>query len=71
MKVYLNKGEYLWSEEGTHVFDKDGFAVMCQEDCVVTMKTKEAYLNAVKIIATERAKNGKHINLRFPKEDLN
>lgn len=33
MKIKILKDEYLFSEQGTHVLDEQGFAVLAQEDC--------------------------------------
>jgi len=33
MKLQILKGEYLFSEQGTHVLDERGFAIPAEENC--------------------------------------
>lgn len=58
MKLFLKKGEYKWSEEGTHVCDERGFAIVCEEDCEVEIPNEEKFTHAQKTVSEDRAIRG-------------
>ena len=58
MKLFLKKGEYKWSEEGTHVCDERGFAVVCEENCEVEIADAEKFAHAQKVVSEDRAIRG-------------
>ena len=39
MSILLKAGEYLWSSEGYHICNENGFAIRCDEDTEVTFDT--------------------------------
>lgn len=62
MKLFLKKGEYKWSEEGTHVCDERGFAIVCEEDCEVEIPDEEKFTHAQKTVSEDRAIRGVFIS---------
>lgn len=58
MKLFLKKGEYKWSPEGTHICDERGFAVVCEEDCEVEIPNQEKFSHAQKVVSEDRAIRG-------------
>jgi len=58
MSITLRTGEYLWSAQGTHVCDANGFATICAEDTVVEFDSPEIESNASAVILADRAFRG-------------
>ena len=58
MRLFLKKGEYKWSEQGVHICDEHGYAVVCEADCEVEIISEEAFVKAQKIVAESRALQG-------------
>jgi len=54
MKILIKQGEYLWSENGTHIIDDKGLAVIATEDTEVDI-LPEHYDRVLAIIESERA----------------
>jgi hypothetical protein len=58
MQIKLVPGDYLWSSEGTHVCDAQGFAQLVSEATTVEIPDDEAAQNAIKIIKDNRSTRG-------------
>lgn len=54
--IQLLTNEYLWSKEGTHVCDDQGFAIKAESDCEIEIED-EHHDRVLKIITEERARN--------------
>jgi hypothetical protein len=54
MKIRIKQGEHLWSENGTHIIDDEGFAAIATEDTEVDI-LPEHYDRVSAIIEKERA----------------
>lgn len=52
MKIKILKGEYLFSELGTHVIDDKGFALKAEEDCECEVLERVDFVK--NIIVTDR-----------------
>lgn len=57
MQVTLKSGDNLWSEEGTHICDERGMAIVVTEDTTVDI-ADEAYANAWQVIQSWRETRG-------------
>ena len=64
MKLQILKGEYLFSEQGTHVLDERGFAVQAQEDCECEV-SEEHYERVSQLVASDR-----QFRLGLPLEEM-
>lgn len=58
MAITLRAGECLWSAQGTHVCDENGFALRCEEDTEVVFDSQETENRAVAIIRDDRTIKG-------------
>lgn len=57
MQVTLKPGDNLWSEEGTHICDDKGMAIVVTEEVTVDI-ADDAYANAWQVIQSCRETRG-------------
>ncbi len=53
-KVTIYPGEYIWSQEGTHVCDESGFAIKASNLTTIEIANQERFKNARNIICSNR-----------------
>lgn len=58
MSIALKAGEYLWSGQGKHICDDNGFALKCLEDTVVEFDSEEIEASILSIVHADRELKG-------------
>lgn len=64
MNIKILKNEYLFSKDGYHICDENGFATMAQEDCEILVEDKQAE-RVLSIIKKDRENRGLDENGNF------
>jgi hypothetical protein len=57
MKIKILKDEYVFSAEGFHICDENGFAKTAQEDCEIEIEDPQSN-RVLEIIKKDREKRG-------------
>lgn len=66
MNILLRAGEHLWSQQGTHVCDEKGFAIILAEDAEIAIDDDEAK-HALAVIKADREFRGVDPETGLPK----
>lgn len=48
--LVIHAGEYLWTPEGTHILDENGFAMRAEEETEVTFVDQETFDRVLAIV---------------------
>lgn len=74
MKIKILKNEYLFSTEGCHICDENGFATTSQEDCEIDVEDSqvERVLSAIKTDREKRGldENGNIVVISIPEDSV-
>ena len=68
MNILLRAGEYMWSPQGTHVCDDQGFALVLSEDTEVAIDDDYAE-SALAVIKADRDFRGMDPETGLPKPE--